>query len=314
MKTIEESPGKSAVDIQELRDRNYNATLTEFRRIHERLAILRVQPDHEPTSFAAGQYTVLGLGNWEPRVEGAQAELVETKHVNRLIRRAYSVSCSILDDANRITMASDQREIEFYVALVMHNDDHAPELTPRLFSLETGDRLFIGNHFHGRYTLEHIQPEHQVVLLSTGTGEAPHNAMLAELFARHHQPGIASIVCTRLRDDLGYIEIHRKLERRFTNYHYLPITTREPENTDESHPQFVGRQYIQDYFLSGEMERHACFEFSPDSTHIFLCGNPDMIGRTRGKARPGMLELLEQRGFSIDRPRRPGNVHFESYW
>jgi ferredoxin--NADP+ reductase len=28
----------------------------------------------------------------------------------------------------------------------------------------------------------------------------------------------------------------------------------------------------------------------------------------------GVVEMLEQRGFKCDRPREPGNIHFEKYW
>ena len=316
MKTSDQLDTNSR-SIQSLRDQHYNATLTEFRRLHDQLAILRVRPDEPLRSFAAGQYTVLGLGTWEHRVKGAQIEEPDDTRNHRLIRRAYSISCSLLNFEGRISTTSSNRDIEFYVALVMRNEDHAPGLTPRLFMLERGDRLYVGDHCHGRYTLERVLPDQQVVFISTGTGEAPHNAMLAELFARNHQARVASVVCTRHRADLGYLETHRKLERIFPCYRYLPLTTREPENTDPTHPNFVGRRYVQDYFLTGDMELHAEFEFQPQTTHVFLCGNPAMIRGISGSnkdARRGMIELLEQRGFSIDRAGKPGNLHFEKYW
>jgi hypothetical protein len=27
-----------------------------------------------------------------------------------------------------------------------------------------------------------------------------------------------------------------------------------------------------------------------------------------------MVEVLERRGFQVDRPHEPGNIHFEKYW
>jgi ferredoxin--NADP+ reductase len=35
---------------------------------------------------------------------------------------------------------------------------------------------------------------------------------------------------------------------------------------------------------------------------------------TRYPQPTGMVELLEKRGFRIDRPHEPGNIHFEKYW
>jgi ferredoxin--NADP+ reductase len=60
---------------------------------------------------------------------------------------------------------------------------------------------------------------------------------------------------------------------------------------------------------------------SPDTSHIFLCGNPAMIGLPQevdGKQEfpetTGVVELLLQQGFSLDRRNAPGNIHYEEYW
>ncbi len=57
----------------------------------------------------------------------------------------------------------------------------------------------------------------------------------------------------------------------------------------------------------------------PDNTHVFLCGNPAMIGLSprvveRGHEPGSMLDVLLRRGFQTDEHGRPGNVHFERYW
>src|SRR5690606_28492366 len=102
-----------------------------------------------------------------------------------------------------------------------------PALTPRLFTLKTGDRLFVGTKITGHYTLACVTPEQDVIFLATGTGEAPHNAMIAELFELGHTGKIINAVCVRQRSDLGYIAAHQELERQYQSYRYLPLTTRE---------------------------------------------------------------------------------------
>jgi ferredoxin--NADP+ reductase len=63
----------------------------------------------------------------------------------------------------------------------------------------------------------------------------------------------------------------------------------------------------------------------PAHTHVFLCGNPKMIGvplrdKTTGAITypqpPGAIEILEKRGFQADIPslKQKGNIHFEEYW
>src|SRR5690606_8327700 len=122
-----------------------------------------------------------------------------------------------------------------------------------------------------------------VVLAATGTGEAPHNAMAAELLGTGHRGRIVVVTTARMRKDLAYLPTHRRLEAQFANYRYLALTTREPENIDPQAPGYCGKRYLQDYFASGALEQDAGITLDPRSTHVYLCGNPQMIGAPRGK-------------------------------
>ncbi len=106
--------------------------------------------------------------------------------------------------------------------------------------------------------------------------------------------------------------------RRYAQYTYLSLTTREADTA--SH-----KKYIQDLISSGELEERLGQKLDPARTHIFLCGNPRMIGvpekdRTTGQRvfpQPiGVIEILEKRGFQVDQPhvKIKGNIHFEEYW
>jgi ferredoxin--NADP+ reductase len=208
--------------------------------------------------------------------------------------------------------------VEFYIVLVRENPDgRVPALTPRLFALKEGDRIQIGERITGHYTLDPVQPNDTVIFLGTGTGEAPHNYMLWELLRRGHAGKILSACCVRYTRDLGYIDTHRRLMERFANYQYLPLTTREIGQTR--------KVYIQDLITSGELEELLRQKLDPATTHVFLCGNPKMIGvPTRDKDTgattypqpPGVIEVLENRGFRADVSaiKFKGNIHFEEYW
>lgn len=312
----------AADQIRHLRRAHYNAEVIRLERVHDDLMIMRIHPDRGIPPFRGGQYTVLGLGYWEPRLQGTQCETVEEDQLSKIIRRAYSISCPLLDDEDRLLRVSELPYLEFYVALVREADRRPPALTPRLFLLEEGSRLLFGPHIHGHYTLARVRGDQDVVFVATGTGEAPHNAMLGELFATGHRGQIASVVCVRHRRDLAYLDVHRRLERLYPNYRYLPLTTREPENLDPSVPGYVGKRYVQDYFASGDFQQEADMGLDPAATHVFLCGNPDMIGvplQTHDLSRrypqpTGMVEVLERCGLHVDRPHEPGNIHFEKYW
>jgi ferredoxin--NADP+ reductase len=212
-------------------------------------------------------------------------------------------------------------ELEFYVVLIRHGEVRTPALTPRLFSLEVGSRLFAGPHPKGHYTLAPVEPDDHVLFLATGTGEAPHNAMLGELLASGHRGRILNVVSVRNERDLGYLLTHRRVETRWPNYLYVPLTTREPRNLDLAHPEYSGKLRLQDFITTGRFAESLGQPFDLRTTHIFLCGNPAMVGIPREEhgqrvyPQPtGLIELLERIGFQADRPGQPGNVHFEKYW
>jgi ferredoxin--NADP+ reductase len=281
--------------------------------------ILRVRPDFQLPVHKPGQYSTLGMGFWEPRYLGCQQESLQPGEETRLARRAYSISCSILDRNGTLLDRGKVDWLEFYVVLVRDSDrPKPPALTPRLFLLEEGARLFLGEKITGHFTLDPVRPADTVVFLSTGTGEAPHNYMLWELLRRAHAGRILSACCVRYRRDLAYIGIHRELMQRYPHYSYLSLTTREAANAGQ-------KVYIQDLIASGQLEEKLGQPLDPARTQVYLCGNPNMIGvpqkdhatgrRTYPQPR-GVIEILERRGFHADEPgaKDKGNVHFEEYW
>ncbi len=223
--------------IDELRVEHYNATITRFEPTHSDLWVLRVRPDGGRTSHLPGQYASLGLGFWEQRIDDAVDHDLDSRWF-KLIRRSYSISSRIFDDQSYLVSDTGGEELEFYIVLVPPTNGHVPALTPRLALKHPGDRIYLGPKVTGRYTLAPVNhPESTVVFLATGTGEAPHNAMITELLRKGHYGPIVSAVTVRRWADLGYLDKHRTLEERYRNYHYLPLPTRESD---------VPKRYIQD--------------------------------------------------------------------
>jgi ferredoxin/flavodoxin---NADP+ reductase len=176
----------------------------------------------------------------------------------------------------------------------------------------------LGERITGHYTLDPVKPGDTVIFLGTGTGEAPHNYMLWQALRTGHQGRIVAACCVRYRRDLAYLAIQEELVRRYPNYTYLALTTREATSAG-------GKVYIQDLITSGQLEMAIGRPLDPATTHVYLCGNPAMIGapekdRHSGELiypKPtGVIEILEGRGFETDRPaiKLRGNIHFEKYW
>jgi ferredoxin--NADP+ reductase len=300
---------------EQQREENYNATITSIREHNPDLWVMKVKPDEPVEPFAPGKYTTLGLGFWEPRADDVLEDFAEDPDQRgKMARRSYSVSSSIVDEDGELVEPHPE-EIEFYIVQVPPEEDEIPALTPRIFTREVGDRIFMSPKFTGRYTLEGVETSDNVVFLSTGTGEAPQNLMTAELLRRGHEGKIVSVVCVRYRRDLAYESEQAVVEESFPNYQYVALTTREPENEGN-------KIYIQDFVESGRLEEVLDAPLDPANTHVFLCGNPLMIGLPKWDddgtmhfpETRGVCEILHQRGFTIDHLRERGSVHYEEYW
>lgn len=299
--------------IDGLREEHYNSTISFFERAHSDLWLLRLKPDRGDTSHLAGQYASLGLGYWEPRADGARDHNLE-EIWDRLIRRSYSISSPIIDETGYLVDKCRSEELEFYVVLVPPAGDRIPALTPRLALKSPGDRIYLGPKVAGRYTLAPVTlPETRVLFLATGTGEAPHNSMITELLRKGHQGPIVSVVSVRYQADLAYDTVHRTLEKRFPNYRYLPLVTREAG---------VPKRYVQDAIGDGTIAGLLGGLLDPIDTHVYACGNPAMIGlpviaddgSITFHEPQGVCQLLVERGFTLDRRGTVGNIHYEEYW
>jgi len=307
---------------ESLRATHYNATVIQRDDVTDDLYRIRVRPDHGFQRYSPGQYVALGMGYWEPRIQPSQSEVVPEGKRSKLVRRAYSISCPMVDNSGNLLTCNEIDYLEFFIALVRGSDDStapAPALTPRLFLLQVGDRLNVAPKITGHYTLQGVETDDNVLMISTGTGEAPHNAMTAELLARGHRGKVIQVTTARRRVDLGYWSEHKALMARYPNYRYLPITTREPENLDPTHPEYVGKQYVQDVFTSGLLAQWVDDPLLPSNTNAYLCGNPTMIGFVPPGAppltRPGMIQVLESAGFTTNETgHQRGLIRFEKYW
>ena len=140
----------------------YNATVVGREEINPQLVILRAQPDAALFDFKPGQFGVLGLLGREPRVAEAAPE-EPVSEPDKMIRRAYSIASSSVE----------RRYVEFYLTLITSG-----QLTPRLFALRHGSRLFLGPKASGVFTLDRVPPGKAVILIATGTGLAPYISML----------------------------------------------------------------------------------------------------------------------------------------
>jgi len=263
-----------------------NATISMRYEINHGLLVLQVTPDEAMQPFVAGQYTVLGLPGSAPRYHAADPE-DPPADPDKLIKRAYSIASSSLQG----------RFFEFFVALV-----RGGALTPRLFALAQGDRVFLGRRVVGMFTLNDVPPGRDIVFVATGTGLAPYLSMLRSRYAFDAGHRTVVVHGSRVSYDLGYRTELEGLAARYPNLHYLPIID-QPER-DPGWQGEVG--YVDRFFKEGTVERALGHPLDRANTVVFLCGNPLMI--------QAMLAELNPRGFRKHSRQEPGEIFVEEFW
>jgi ferredoxin--NADP+ reductase len=264
----------------------YNATLVNREDINPQLMVFRLQPDSELFPFTPGQFAVLGLLGSEPRVPEADSE-EPVPEPTKLIRRAYSIASSSVE----------RRYLEFFVTLV-----NSGELTPRLFALRHGSRLFLAPKACGMFTLDKAPASKSVLLIATGTGLAPYMSMLRTMLINDTARKFIVLHGARCSWDLGYRAELESLARIRPNLTYIPSITRPAED-----PHFRGHTgRIQSLIAQGVVEAASGIALDPAHMDAFLCGNPDMITQVK--------DLLIPRGFVPDHGRQAGSIHVEEYW
>jgi ferredoxin--NADP+ reductase len=265
-----------------------NAVVQQRIEVTPGLMVIRVVPDGwQLPEFAPGQFAVLGLPPEAPRCEGAEEEDEKPK-AGRLMRRAYSIASS-----------SVAREyLEFYITLVRSGG-----LTPRLFALETGERIWLGPKITGKFTLDQAPPDSSLALVATGTGLAPYMSMLRTILRDAGERRIAVLLGARHSWELGYQSELVAMARLHSAFSYLPIISRPAE---EPVPWGGLAGYVQDLWLRNEIERVWGEPPTPENTRVFLCGNPAMID--------DMVALLAEEGFREHSRKAPGEIFVERYW
>lgn len=263
-----------------------NATVIQRIDVNPTLMIVRVKPDGPLFSFEPGQYTVLGLLGSVSRVDFSEPD-EEAVPPDKLVCRAFSISSS-----------SKQGEyVEFYVSLV-----RSGKLTPRLFQLEEGDRVWLGPKATGQFTLNDVSPDHDLLMVSTGTGLAPYISMIRSAHTCGKGQRFIVIHGACYSWDLGYRSELEALDHGCGTFLYIPTVTGTEK--DRSWTGHVGRVHtvLEDGTLAARMGGNP----DPTKLSVFLSGARGMV--------EDMQERFEAIGFTLHSKKRRGNIHVERYW
>lgn len=224
--------------------------------------------------FSAGQFARIGI-----EVDGEK------------IFRAYSVVSSPFAE-----------QLEFFSIVV---PDGA--FTSRLQHLKAGDHLLLEKIPFGFLTLARYQKPlpHDLWLLATGTGLAPFLSMLQDFAPWQQYQQIILAYSVRTPEELAYAEEIKTIAQTFgesgASFKFLPIITRPTVPAGDT----TLAQRLPTLIENGLLEQHAGLALNPATSHVMLCGNPQMVEDTRN--------ALKARGLSMNR-RGEGNIAVENYW
>ena len=244
--------------------------------------------------FTAGQFVRLGVNPSHLNYYKQQGEAgndVSNDALNEDIFRAYSIVSSPFDEV-----------LEFF-SIVIPNG----AFTSQLQHLEVGDELLLNTMPFGFLTLARYQKPlpKDLWLLATGTGLAPFLSMLQDLKTWEDYEHIILAYSARSIEELAYVDKIKSLQEDFgslvdnpAKLIFIPVVTREPIEgaLTERLPKLL---------LDGTLQERAGIALDVDSTHVMLCGNPDMVEDTK--------ETLKSLGLVMNR-RGEGNIAVENYW
>lgn len=266
-----------------------NAVVSQRIEVAPGLIVLRVVPDGWPLpDFQPGQFAVLGLPPEARRCQHADTEDDGSTRPGRLIRRAYSIASS----------SRARQYLEFYITLVKSG-----ALTPRIFALGAGDRLWLGPKITGTFTLDLAPATDHLVMVATGTGLAPYMSMLRTMLPDIGGRSVAVLLGARHSWDLGYHAELETMARLCPGFSYVPTVSRPNE---EPVPWTGHAGYVTDLWRRGILAELWGTAPGPADTSVFLCGNPNMVD--------DMCGLLGGEGFAVHSRTAPGKIFVEKYW
>lgn len=262
-------------------DKRIAVTVTAVKQWAPTLFSFRVtRPDG--FKFTAGQFVRLGMATQDLAYFAHQSPSDET------VFRAYSVVSSPYDEF-----------IEFFSVVI---PDGA--FTAKLQYLQVADRLWLNTTPFGYLTLARYQLPlpNDLWLLATGTGLAPFLSILKTLEVWQQYKRINLVYSARTQQELAYAEEIAELKAVYgedgAGFTFVPIVTRDKD--------FVGlHERLPRLILSGALEHAVNGKLDPATSHVMLCGNPQMVDDTKA--------ALKQRGLTMNR-RGEGNIAVENYW
>lgn len=220
-------------------------------------------------AFIAGQFTKLAL-----KING------------KYVQRAYSY----------LNAPSSNPYLEFYLVTVSGG-----QLTPMLNQLRPGLSIMIAKESTGHFVLDEV-PDCQILwMLATGTAIGPFLSILQEGAGLDRFQQLVLVHATRYSHDLSYLPLMQILQQRYdVKLRIQTIVSREI-----GIHSLTGR--IPSLIKDGQLEAAVGLTIDANTSHLMLCGNPQMVWETQ--------KILQMKYCMRKHLRRQvGHITCEQYW
>ena len=219
-------------------------------------------------SFTAGQFAKLSL-----EIDGER------------VQRAYSY----------VNAPSDPN-LEFYLVTVPEG-----KLSPRLHQLQPGAEVLVTKEAAGFFVLEEVPDCDTLWMLATGTAIGPYLSILQEGKDLERFNNLVLVHAARFARDLSYLPLMQQLQQRFNGK--LRIQT--VVSREEVAGSLTGR--VPALLEDGRLEAAVGLTLDAETSHVMLCGNPQMVRDTQ-------QTLKEKYQMRKHLRRKPGHITSEHYW
>ncbi|KUU83968.1 ferredoxin--NADP(+) reductase, partial [Escherichia coli] len=171
----------------------------------------------------------------------------------------------------------------------------------RLAALKPGDEVQVVSEAAGFFVLDEVPDCETLWMLATGTAIGPYLSILQLGKDLERFKNLVLVHAARYAADLSYLPLMQELEKRYEGK--LRIQTVVSRETTAG--SLTGR--IPALIESGELESAVGLPMNKETSHVMLCGNPQMVRDTQQL-------LKETRQMTKHLRRRPGHMTAEHYW
>lgn len=239
--------------------------------------------------------TVVERRAWTPRLISLriEADMVPFE-AGQFVRVGLDIDSKRIGRPYSFVNAPHEPFIEIYFNIVPEGP-----LSPRLANLTVGERLWLQRQANGFLVLSEVPPAQDLWLLATGTAIGPFLSILKTDAPWKRFEHVILVHGVRTPEELAYRDLITKLvEQRAPSLQYVPVLSR-----DIAPWALQGR--IPAQIASGALEEVCELALDPQSAHVMLCGNSNMI--------EDASQVLYARGLRKHRRREPGHISTEKY-